>query len=160
MTEAAPIPQGPGVTAPFPTPPAEGASTRLGWAVAVAGIVLVLCCGGGGAALIGFFVTQVAATNEQARAVVTDYLEALREEDYDAAYKLLCDDEQEHLTPERFENRERLRQEIQSYEIGEFDLTNGSVPVSERYRDGTSDQVTYFLVTDEKSAELEICGRE
>lgn len=160
MTASAPIPDGPGVAAPFPAPPAEGGGARLGWALAVAGVFLVLCCGGGTAALIGFFVTQVAATNEQSQAVVGSYLEALREQDYDAAYELLCDDEQAELSKDRFASRERARKRLQSYDIGEFDLNSGTVPVTERYRDGTTDVVTYVLEPDEKTAQLEICGRD
>ena len=160
MSAAAPIPPGPGVTAPFPAPPAEGGGARLGWGLAVAGLVFVLCCGGGGTALIGFFVSQVAASGEQARTVVTKYLDALRDEKYEAAYELLCDEQQEALTPERFESRERVRKKLRDYSIGEMDLATGAVPVDERYRDGSSDQVTYLLVVDEGTAELEICGRE
>jgi hypothetical protein len=159
MTASAPIPQGPGATAPFPAPPAEGGGARLGWGLGIAGAVLVLCCGGGLAAFIGLVVTQVAATNEQSRAVVTDYLDALREEDYDSAYDLLCDEWQERATKDQFETSERARKKIDSYEIGEYDVYDDSVPVDERYRDGTTDKVKYFLRPDRKTARLEICGR-
>ncbi|WP_117210849.1 hypothetical protein [Allorhizocola rhizosphaerae] len=160
MTGSAPIPQGPGVTAPFPAPPAEGGGARLGWALAVAGLFVVLCCGGGTAAMVGFVVTQVAATDEQSKAVVGDYLDALRDADYDKAYDLLCDEQQQGISADRFEARERSRKRLESYEIGEMDITTGGVPVTERYRDGSIDGVTYFLEADPKSGQLEICGRE
>jgi hypothetical protein len=157
---SAPIPQGPGAAAPFPAPPSEGGGARLGWGLGIAGAVLVLCCGGGLTAFIGLVVTQVAATNEQSRAVVTRYLDALRDGDYDQAYQLLCDEEQEALTQDRFETRERARKKISSYQIGEFDVYNDSVPVHEAYSDGTTDEVKYFLKPDSGDAKLEICGRE
>lgn len=160
MTVSAPIPQGPGAAAPFPAPPAEGGGARLGWGLGIAGAVLVLCCGGGLTAFIGLVVTQVAATNEQSRTVVSHYLDALRDDDYDAAYDLLCDEEQEALSKDRFETRERARKKISSYQIGEFDVYNDSVPVKESYRDGTTDDVKYFLKADSQDARLEICGRE
>jgi hypothetical protein len=140
--------------------PAEGGGARLGWGLGIAGAILVLCCGGGFTAFVGLVVTQVAATNEQSRTVVTRYLNALRDDKYAEAYDLLCDEEQAALTKDRFETRERARKKIESYEIGEFDVYNDSVPVQESYRDGTTDEVRYFLKPDNKDARLEICGRE
>lgn len=154
------VPQGPGVTAPFPAPPAEGGSTRLGWGLLVAGIVLVLCCGGGGAALVGFVVSNVAAVNEQARTVMTDYLEALRDEDYEAAYNLLCDSQQQEFTTDDFRAAARGPGIVERFVIGEVDIATDpyTVPVTQTYRDGSSEHVTYLLVLDEKSAQLEVCG--
>jgi len=160
VNQSAPIPQGPGAAAPFPAPPAEGGGARLGWGLGIAGAILVLCCGGGLTAFIGLVVTQVAANNEQSRAVVSRYLNALRDGEYDEAYDLLCDEEQEALSKDRFETRERARKKISSYEIGEFDVYNDSVPVHESYGDGTTDNVRYFLKPDQQDARLEICGRE
>lgn len=160
MSESAPIPQGPGAAAPFPAPPAEGGGARLGWGLGIAGAILVLCCGGGLTAIIGLVVTQVAAANEQSRAVVGHYLSALRDDKYDEAYDLLCDEEQASLSQDRFETRERSRKKISSYQIGEFDVYDDSVPVREVYRDGTTDDVKYFLKPDSGDAKLEICGRE
>ncbi len=160
MTGSAPIPKGPGATAPFPAPPAEGGGARLGWALAVAGLFLVLCCGGGTAAVVGFVVTQDAAVDEQSRAVVGGYLDALRDGDYDEAYEKLCDKDQARLSKDRFEARERARKPLQSYEIGELNLNSLAVPVTERYRDGTSANVTYRLQQDPNTAAFEICGRE
>ncbi len=160
VSDTPPVPQGPGVQAPFPAPPNEGGGARLGWALGIAGAAVVLCCGGGLAVLLGFGITQVAALNEQAHVVVGQYLDDLRDEKYDDAYKLLCDQEQAHLTRERFESLEKGRTPLRDYSIGEFDINTGKLPVTERYRDGTSEQVTYTFATDPKTAQLEICGRE
>lgn len=120
----------------------------------------MLCCGGGLTAIVGLLVTQVAAINEQSRAVVSQYLDALREEDYDAAYDLLCDEEQAALSKDRFETRERSRKKINNYEVGEFDVYSESVNVRETYRDGSVEDVNYFLRADQQDARLEVCGRE
>lgn len=160
MTDTPPVPQGPGVQAPFPAPPTEGGGARLGWALGIAGAALALCCGGGLVAILGFGITQVAALNEQAQVVVGEYLDSLRDEKYDDAYKLLCDREQAVLTRERFEARERARVRLRDYTLGEFDINSGKLPVTERYRDGSSDLVTYTFESDPKTAQLEICGRE
>lgn len=159
---AAPVPPGPGVQPPFPAPPAEGSGIRLGWGLGIASLALVLCCGGGLAATVGFVVTGVEAVNEQGRAVVSHYLDALRKEDYQDAYDLLCDAEQERLTPQRFESRERARPKPASYDLGEIDLQSNDIklPVTEHYSEGRTEQHTYFLAQDSQTAQLEVCGRE
>ncbi|WP_157631593.1 hypothetical protein [Catelliglobosispora koreensis] len=154
-----PVPQGPGVQPPFPAPPAEGRGVRLGWALGIAGAALVLCCGGGITAIFGFGVAQVAALNEQSQVVMTRYLEAIQDEKYDEAYELLCDAQQQATTKDRFAARERARGDLKSFDIGEFDINTGKLPVTERYGSGPSDQVTYVFANDPKTAQLEICGR-
>lgn len=153
------VPQGPGVQPPFPAPPAEGRGVRLGWALGIAGAALVLCCGGGITAIFGFGVAQVAALNEQSQVVMTRYLEAIQDEKYDEAYELLCDAQQEATTKDRFAARERARGDLKSFDIGEFDINTGKLPVTERYGSGSADQVTYVFANDPKTAQLEICGR-
>jgi len=160
VTDSPPVPQGPGVQAPFPAPPAEGGGARLGWGLGIAGAAVVLCCGGGLVAFLGFGVSQVAALNEQAHVVVSEYLGDLRDEKYDDAYKLLCDREQAALTRDRFEARERAREPLHDFTVGQFDINTGKIPVTERYEDGTSGQVIYIFASDPKTAQLEICGRE
>jgi hypothetical protein len=111
-------------------------------------------------AILGYGVTQVAALNEQAHVVVGEYLDDLRDEKYDDAYRLLCDQEQAHVTLDRFESRERARPPLRDYRIGEFDINSGKIPVTERYQDGSTNVVTYTFATDPQTARLEICGRE
>lgn len=158
--EVSPVPPGPGAQAPFPAPPAEGGGARLGWGLSIAGLVLALCCGGGLAAGVGLIVTTVAAVNEQARAVVGDYLDALRDGNYPRAYELLCDDEQAHLTQDRFASREETRPRLRSYEVGDVDVNRMTLPVTEEYADGDSRQITYLLRQDGKTGRFEVCGRE
>jgi hypothetical protein len=165
MSVSPPVPAGPGlqepgIQAPFPAPPNEGSGTRLGWALGIAGAALVLCCGGGFVAFLGFGVTQVAALNEQSRVVVSEYLDALREDKFDDAYKLLCDSQQARQSKEAFTAQQENRPQIRGYDLGEFDINNSRLPVTERYADGSTDLVTYYLEPDSQTAQLEICGRE
>ena len=165
MSASPPVPAGPGlqgqpVQAPFPAAPNEGSGTRLGWALGIAGAALVLCCGGGFVAVLGFGVTQVAALNEQSRVVVSGYLDALRQDKYDDAYELLCDRQQARQSKESFASQQENRPQIRGYELGEFDINNSKLPVTERYADGSTDLVTYYLEPDSQTAQLEICGRE
>jgi hypothetical protein len=165
MSASPPVPAGPGlqapgIQAPFPAPPNEGAGTRLGWALGIAGAAIALCCGGGFVAVLGFGVTQVAALNEQSRVVVSEYLDALREDKFDDAYRLLCDSQQERQSKENFTAQQESRPQIRGYDLGEFDINNSRLPVTERYADGSTDVVTYYLEPDPQTAKLEICGRE
>ncbi len=167
MTHASvppPVPPGPGAVPPFPAAPSEGGGTRLGWALGIAGVLVALCCGGGLVAGVGLAVTGVQAINERAHVTVGTYLDALKAKKYEQAYELLCEDEQQRLDLARFTSREQARPErIQSYELGEVELqgTSGiTLPVTERYTDGDSEQVVYRLAQDPKTTDLEVCGRE
>ncbi|MEV0455153.1 hypothetical protein [Catellatospora methionotrophica] len=167
MTHASvppPVPPGPGAEPPIPAAPSEGGGTRLGWALGIAGGLVALCCGGGLVAGVGLAVTGVQAINERAHVTVGTYLDALKAKKYEQAYELLCEDEQQRLDLARFTSREQARPErIQSYELGEVELegTSGiTLPVTERYTDGDSEQVVYRLAQDPKTTDLEVCGRE
>jgi hypothetical protein len=153
------IPQGPGVQPPFPAPPAEGRGSRIGWSLGIAGAALVLCCGGALTAFFGFGVAQVAALDEQSKVVVTSYLDAISEQKYGEAYDLLCDEQQARVSENTFAQRERGKPELSSYDLGEYDINLNQLPVTERYRDGSTDQVTYQFANDPATAQLEICGR-
>ena len=141
----------------------EGGGARLGWALGIAGAVLVLCCGGGLIAVIGLVVTQVAATNEQSRAVVSRYLDALRDDEYDQAYELLCDERAGGAEPRTGSTaRERGPQEdprLRDRRVRR--LQRLGLPVTEPTADGTTDDVTLLSQARTQSdAQLEICGRE
>jgi hypothetical protein len=156
-----PVPPGPGAAPPFPAAPTEGSGTRTGWALGVAGLIVALCCGGGLVAGVGLAVTGVKAINERARVAVGGYLGALHDKRYEDAYELLCESEQRRLDLARFTSREQARpDQIASYELGEVELSADiTLPVTERYTDGDTAQVTYLLVQDPKTTALEVCGR-
>ena len=69
--------------------PPRGAA-RLWLGLGAAGLATLLCCGGGLGAGIGLGVTGAQAVNEQAQAVVGEYLDALRAGRYAEAYEALC----------------------------------------------------------------------
>ncbi|GAA1610534.1 hypothetical protein GCM10009679_13110 [Saccharothrix algeriensis] len=156
-----PVPPGPGAAPPFPAAPAEGGGTRLGWALGAAGLIVALCCGGGLVAGVGLAVTGVKAINERAQVAVGGYLGALKDERYEDAYDMLCDAEQRRLTLDRFTSQERARPDrLASYELGDVELAADiTLPVTERYTDGDSAQVTYLLVQNTKTTALEVCGK-
>ncbi|MEJ3746576.1 hypothetical protein WEI85_27945 [Actinomycetes bacterium KLBMP 9797] len=151
-------PVGPGVTPPFAAPPTEGRTLRLWLALGVAGLAAVLCCGAGGAALVGVVITSTEAINEQVEAVVGDYYAAVRDERYQEAYDLLCDELRDDETQREFADRVS-REPIRSYEVGDAAIAEDlSVPVNVTYADGDQRTVEVTMVQDTGTGELEVCG--
>ncbi|MGN9910999.1 Rv0361 family membrane protein [Phytohabitans sp. LJ34] len=157
-THAPPPPPGPGVTPPFAAPPTEGRTARMWLSLGVAGLAAVLCCGAGGTALVGLVVTQADALNEQAQTIVGDYFDALSDQNYEDAYKLLCDQRQEDETPAQFTARVSREPRITSYQVGEFKLTSLTVPADVTYATGGSDRLEITLAQDRGTGEFEVCG--
>lgn len=152
-------PAGPGAVPPFPAPPVEGRNFRLWLNLGVAALAVLLCCGGGAFAVAGLVITSTQALNEQARTVVEDYLEAVRDRRYDRAYQLLCADAQRRETPAAFRKRVAAEPDITAYRVGDVALTDEiTVSVEVTYAGGRQDDLEATLVQDPDTAELKICG--
>jgi hypothetical protein len=150
-------PQGPGVYPPFPAPPVEGKGKRIGWALGIAAGVLVLVCGGGLAALIGLGTSMSSALKEQAHVVVTDYLDALHDREYDRAYRMLCQQAQDDETASEFRGRIAEMDPIASYRLGDLDLIKMTVPVDATYAAGGSAQLKAYLGQNSDTGAFEVC---
>jgi hypothetical protein len=89
-----PPPRGPGVLAPFASPPRDRDLRGLWWGLGIGATVFVLCCVGGvvGIAFLIPYANTLAQT--QVASVVDDYLTDLKNEDFPAARRLLCEPEQ------------------------------------------------------------------
>ena len=132
--DAGTVPPGPGVVPPFAAPPTEGRTRRMWYGLGAGAVALVLCCGLGGLALVGVAVTLPEALNEQARAVVSEYLGAVQRQDYGAAYNLLCDAEQAGNLLE--------------------------LPARLEYAGAAAEDVRFTLEQDRETATFEVCGVE
>jgi hypothetical protein len=167
MTEPAPVgvpapPPGPGVVPPFAAPPTEGRGARLWLGLGAAGLVAVLCCGGGIAAVVGLVLVGTRAINEQARVVVTDYLDAVSNEQWDKAYDLLCNDLQRAENPAAFQRRVEREPKISTFRVGQTDVLRESeivVPVNVTYDSGTQRTLRFSMSQDGRTGELEVCSR-
>ncbi|HEX5597102.1 MAG TPA: hypothetical protein VFX61_13955 [Micromonosporaceae bacterium] len=152
-------PRGPGAVPPFAAPPVEGRATRLWLGIGTAALAVLICCGGGGAAVIGFGVAATEAAKEQARAVVGDYLEAVKDREYGKAYGLLCDAVQRRETPSEFRERVNAEPKITDYRIREVRLTDRvTVPVDVTYTGGAMQILRFQVETDNQTGEMEVCG--
>lgn len=151
-------PPGPGAAPPFAAPPIEGRTARVWLGIGAAALAVVLFCGGGTASLIGLSVAGTQALSEQSRTVISEYLDALRKDDYGKAYDLLCERLRRQESERTFEERVRAQPEIRTYRVGEpVGNTAVQVPVDVTYVQGGQDQLTFSLVA-ESSAGLQICG--
>ncbi|XVU27010.1 hypothetical protein ACQPZJ_08205 [Actinoplanes sp. CA-054009] len=161
MTTAPPFipppPRGPGVQPPFPAPPVEGKGRRIGMGLGIAGAVVVLVCGGGVAALIGLVSAGTSALQEQAHAAVDDYLNALKSENYAAAYDDLCESARRQESQAEFRTRVSAGEPIVSWRLGEFDLTDITVPVEATFAGGDVEQLTAELDQNSSTGEFEVC---
>jgi hypothetical protein len=155
----APPPRGPGVVPPFAAPPSEGRSSRMWLGLGVAGLAVVLCCGGGLAAVAGLLVAGTRALDEQAEIVITDYLEAISDEEYGEAYDLLCPDLQRRESLGAFERRVAAQPQISAFQVGDTDLTTDIiVPVRVTYATGGTDSLRFVMAQDSETGGLLVCG--
>lgn len=151
-------PPGPGAAPPFAAPPIEGRTVRLWLGIGAAALAVVLFCGGGTASMIGLSVASTRALSEQARTVTSEYLDALRKDDFGKAYDLLCERLQRQESERTFEQRVRAQPEIGTYRVGEpVESNEVRVPVDVTYVQGGQARLTFSLVA-ESSAGLQICG--
>jgi hypothetical protein len=150
-------PQGPGVYPPFPAPPVEGRGRRIGLGLGIGAGVFVLVCGGGIAAGIGVVASSSGAIQEQAHAVVRDYLDALHDGKYDKAYDMLCQQTQEFETETSFNNRMSAMTPIASYTLGDLNAVTLAVPVKATYTNGQVGELEAQLGQDSKTGALEVC---
>jgi hypothetical protein len=167
MTQPAPVgvpapPPGPGVVPPFAAPPTEGRGARLWLGLGAAGLVAVLCCGGGIAAVVGLVLVGTRAIDEQARVVVTDYLDAVSNEQWDKAYDLLCNDLQRAENRAAFQRRVQREPAISTFRVGQTDVVGDSgivVPVDVTYDSGSRDTLRFAMSQDGRTGQFEVCSR-
>lgn len=153
-------PPGPGVRAPFVTPPTERDRKRMWIGLGVGGALLVLCCVGGLFAFGALVVAGQRAVPNEARIAVTAYLDGLKDHDYHAAYDRLCTRIQQDESYEEFAGRQRDQPDITSYSLDEPVVEGSSVMVGATISrtDGAVATVRYTLISDQQAGELRICG--
>jgi hypothetical protein len=130
---------------------------RLWFGIGVAALAVALVCGGGGAAVIGLLISSAQAINEQARAVVSDYFEAIGQDRFGQAYNLLCDSAKQRESPAEFARRVSAEPKIASYRVGDLLPNELSVPVDVTYVHGGQDRLRAVLEQDPSDG-LTICG--
>lgn len=156
-----PPPPGPGVRPPFVAPPTDGARQRRWLAVGLASAAALVVCVGGLVGLGGLLVFGYQMTLDQSRAAVTEYLTAIKEEDFSRAYAQLCDAQRARVDEREFVRARASEPGIATFTVGEPDLTGPVVvPATVGYDDGSSATVRYVLEQDTSTGEFEVCGED
>ena len=155
-----PPPAGPGVQAPFATPPTERDRKRLWIGLGVGAALLVVCCGGGAFGFGALLVNRAGALRTEAVAVVRQYLNDLRAESYSSAYRLLCSDLRNNMNQAEFTSREHDRPRVVQFAIGSASLSGSQVlvPAEVVGEDGSTRHPTFALVEEDQPAALRICS--
>ncbi|WP_041840696.1 hypothetical protein [Actinoplanes friuliensis] len=155
-----PPPQGPGVFPPFPAPPVEGRSRRVGVGLGIGAAVLLLVCGGGAALGVGLTRVMSSALNEQAEVVVGDYFDALKDREWAQAYDLLCQRAKTSETEAEFVSRVSAEELITDYDVGQVELVQLSAPVDVTYSNGDTAELRAYLGQNRETGGFEVCSVE
>jgi hypothetical protein len=139
-------------------PPTDGTRQRRWLAVGLSAAAALICCLGGVVGVGGLLVFASQMIVEQGRAAVTDYLTAIKDEDYPKAYEQLCPAEQARIDEPEFEQSLGGRR-ISSFTVGEPVLTDTLVvPATLEYSSGSVQTVRYLLEQNSRTGEFEVCG--
>lgn len=155
-----PPPPGPGVVPPFVAPPTDGIQRRRWTAIGLSAGAAVLFCVAGVAGFVGLIYLGVQMVGEQAQGTVSDYLTALRDEEYGLAYELLCDDLQASTSPGAFARNASSGPRVAGFEVGDASLTTNPIKVTAMidYVDGDVRTVRFAMVQDTTTGGFEVCG--
>jgi hypothetical protein len=154
-------PPGPGVRPPFVAPPTDGARQRRWLAVGLATAAALVVCVGGLFGLGSLLVFGSQMILDQSRAAVTDYLSALRAEEFGRAYEQLCDARRQQIDEREFVRSHANEPRIATFTVGDPVLEEHVVvPATVGYDNGTSATVKYVLEQDRSTGEFEVCGED
>ncbi|GAA2560602.1 hypothetical protein GCM10010435_35030 [Winogradskya consettensis] len=145
---------------PFPAPPIEGRGRRLGTSIALAIGAVLLVLGVGLAAVIGIGAVGGKALNEQADAVVADYLDAVRDRNYSDAYDMLCESARSAQSESDFTEQVSAQEPIVDYDLGDVSLVRLTVPVEVRYANGSRAELEAVLEQNTSTGRFEVCSIE
>jgi hypothetical protein len=148
------------VQPPFVAPPTDGARRRRGWSISLTISALVLLCLGGIGGGVGVVVLANRAVHDEAVAAVDRYLSALRDQDYNKAYGLLCEPLQASITRERFAAIQQAQPRVTDFQVGEPEVAGQdlTVPATVQFSDGTQRSVRFAIFQDKNTGELQACG--
>jgi hypothetical protein len=122
------------------------------------GAAVVLCFAGVGG-LGGLVVLGTQVIREQAQAAVTEYLTALRDEEFRDAYDMICDQRQARTSRVDFERAQRRGPQVTGFEVGGAQLAEELlVPATISYDDRSERSVRFVMVQDTTTGEFEVCG--
>ena len=158
---APPPPPGPGVRPPFVAPPTDGSRRRrtrtIVLSISAAVVALIVAAGG----IVGLYLLAEEAIRDEARTVVTRYLTAIKDHDYPSAYRLLCPEQRDATSLDRYTRSFVGQPALTSFDVGEATYSRQELIVDVaavlRFDSGTTSQVTYEVLQDQSTGEFKVC---
>lgn len=142
---------------PFVAPPVDRDKKRLWIGLGVGALALLVCCVGG---IVGGVLLFAGGTREmqiQAKEVVTEYLGALTDEEYPAAYNLLCSDVTDVMPFQQFERRYR-DDPVTDFSIGNVSASDSDLSVAAVVRFELRGTVQQEYLVRSTMAGMAVCG--
>ena len=144
---------------PFVAPPTDGRRQRRWLALGLAGgAALVLCVGGlfGLAALVVFGNQMVV---EQSQSAVSNYLTAIKNQNYGQAYDQMCAAERNRISRTQFVSVFEAQPRIDSFRVAQPQINETFVvPATIVYADGSAQTIKYRVEQDASTSDFEVCG--
>jgi hypothetical protein len=136
-------------------PPAPPPKSRKGWVIglSIAVVVLVLCCGCLG--LGGFAVYRaIGSEKDRARDNTAEYLDALKDQQYEDAYTMICKRDRDHQTKEQFVTEQTAKPKLVDYDIrgtsiSREDGVEYQVRTHLKFQGGSSQNKQFDVVSDD-----------
>ena len=154
-------PPGPGVQPPFVAPPTDGSRQRRWLAIGLASAAALLCCVGGLFGLGALVVLGNQTVQDEATGVVTDYLTAVRDEEYVDAWALLCESEQDRTPLSDLARSYQDGPKLAAFEVNDLDTSRGLVvSATLHYENGDRDDVRFRLEQETSTGRFKVCGQE
>jgi hypothetical protein len=146
---------------PFVVAPTDGARHRRWRSIAFAGAAVAVVGIAAAAGVGALLVLGARMISDQGRAAVIEYLTAVQDQEYAAAYAQLCADRRERVDVVSYARQLDRRPAISSFDVG-TPVLDGElvVPATVRYRDGTSVQLQIVVAQDADTGAFEVCGGE
>ncbi|MQA25720.1 MAG: hypothetical protein GEU94_09635 [Micromonosporaceae bacterium] len=177
-----PVPAGPGVRPPFAAPPVRKEPGKLALWLILGGLGVVVCLVAGGIGLGGALISAYNDTDREARTAVSDYLDALRDEQYGDAYRMTCRAHRKEVSEESFAASKRGAGRLDAYQLDTILPVEApdsdepepayAVPAELRFDDGSVDYRHFVVVREplkapkpgDKAADAEfgfrVCGEQ
>ncbi|MGH3748513.1 MAG: hypothetical protein ACRDT8_14085 [Micromonosporaceae bacterium] len=146
-------PPGPGVRPPFAAPPVRKQGGKLALALVLGSVGAVVCLIAAAAIFGGVMYQAFQDTDQEAKAAVSQYLDALRDQSYRDAYQLTCRAHRKEVPEAEYVANRRESAPLRDYRLGTIQAPAGqappgayAVPARLQFADGTMSNFDFVVV--------------